>query len=98
MGKEVKGVPSGLFVIDTGEQCTIGGAGDMYDDFLANGRIMNYTGYGEEPVMMFDKKNYHTASCRLMKFDETYYQMPYDCRSRKLPYQTLSHITENIAF
>ena len=84
LGKEMRGVSGGIFLIDTGEQCTIGGVGEIFDDFRWTGKIVNYTGYGGEPATMYDKKNYHTAPCSIMNFDETYYRMPYDCRSRKI--------------
>ena len=82
LGRDVGGVPGGVFLIDTGNQTTISGVGSIFDEFLRSGKIENYTGSDEQPTQMFDKKNYHTAACRLMTFDQTFYRMPYDCRSR----------------
>ena len=83
LGEEI-GLRGLVLVLDTGQQCTIAGAGTIFDNFRHTGQVNNYTGYGEEPTKFYDRKNYHTAPCRLMNFDETYYKMPYDCRSCKL--------------
>ena len=71
-------------VIDTGQQCTVAGVGQMFEEFQRSGMLKGYTGFGSAPTQFFDRKNYHTAPYRLMKFDETYYKMPYDCRTHEI--------------
>ena len=80
MGEET-GVPGLVMAIDTGHQCTLTGVGRMFEDFLQSGKVTEYTGFDQEPAKFYDKKNYHTAECRIMQFDESFYKMPYDCRS-----------------
>ena len=81
---EEVGLTGLVLALDTGQQCTIAGAGPIFDEFKRSGKVINYTGYGEEPAKFYDRKNYHTAPCRSMNFDESYYKMLYDCRSLKV--------------
>ena len=71
-----------VLALDTGFQSTLAGAGAIFDEFRQSDKVIDYTGYGEEPTKFYDKENYHISQCRIMNFDETYYKMPYDCRSR----------------
>ena len=82
---EQKGPTGACIVMDTGTQSTIGGVGKIFEQFRQNGKVTDYTGFEQEPTEMYDKKSYHTAPCRLMTFEQTYYRMPYDCCSRKSP-------------
>ena len=76
--------PTGCVVtIDTGQQCTLAGCGEMYDEFKRSGIIKNYTGHEEGPVDFYDRKSFHNAPCYTMKFDTSYYKMPYDCCTRE---------------
>ena len=72
--------PTGcVMVVDTGEQCTVAGCGPMFEQFLWSGKIKNYTGYGEEPTRFYED-NFDKSPFRIMKFDQTFDKMPYDCR------------------
>ena len=62
LGEEV-GLTGLVLALDTGKQCTIAGAGPIFEEFRWSGKVINYTGYGEEPTKFYDKKNYHTAPC-----------------------------------
>ena len=72
--------PAGAVIaLDTGEECTIAGVGPMFDEFLRIGKLINYSGYGGEATTFYDH-NFEQAPFRLMKYDETFYKMPYDVR------------------
>ena len=81
LGKNNK--PAGAVIaIDTGEQCTISGVGPMYDEFLWTDKFMDYSGFGEEATPFYDK-DFEEAPLRIIKYDETFYRMPYDvCTSK----------------
>ena len=66
----------------TGNQCTLSGSGDIFDHFLTTGEIKDYGGKSQEPVSFYDE-SFETASCRLIKFNQTFYKMPYDCRKSR---------------
>ena len=40
------GISECFIAVKVGDQCTISGSGDMFDNFLANGQLKNYLGYG----------------------------------------------------
>ena len=71
-----------VLLIDTGKQCSLAGYGKIFDAFRRSGKIMHYTGYGNEPKSYYDK-NFDTALYRIFKFDQTFYRQPYDARKRK---------------
>ena len=81
--EEDVGLTGLVLAIDTGQQSTLAGTGQMYEEFRCSSKVIDYTGYGQEPTKFYDKQNYHTAPCRIMQFDETFYKMPYDCHSHK---------------
>ena len=69
--------PGALICIDTGEQCTISGAGAIFEEFKRSGKLINYIEYVTNPMSFYDA-NYGTSACRYMKFDETFWKIPYD--------------------
>ena len=83
LGKNAKGTPSAVLWINTGAQTTLAGVGEMFEELKTTGKILKKVPFDEEPTELYDRKYYHTSEYRLMKFDETFYQMPYDCRTRK---------------
>ena len=82
-GKESQASNGVVMAIDVDGQCTIAGIGKMFETFKATGKIQHYSGYGQEPKTFY-QANYAKAACRFMKFDETFWKMPYDVRSRKI--------------
>ena len=78
LGK-INGSAGAVIALVTGEQCTISGVGPMYDDFLKTGKLRNYSGFGQEATTFYDK-DFESAPLRIMKYDETFYKMPYDVR------------------
>ena len=74
------GLQTGVFIaIESGQQCTISGCGPIYDEYKRTGKIMNHSGYGDIPKSFYDP-DFDTAAIRFLNFDETYADMPYDCR------------------
>ena len=74
--------PGAILLIKTGEQCTICGAGTIYEEFKRTGKLINFTGYGEKPKSFYEQ-NFQEAPLRMINFDQTFYDMPYDCRESK---------------
>ena len=76
--------PTGcVMAVEVGNQCTVSGSGQMFENFLLSGKIENYSGFGQEPVRFYEE-NYDKAPFRIMKFDQTFDKMPYDCRKSML--------------
>ena len=87
-GQEKKSV-SHISVVDTGDQMTISGSGEIFEFFQQTGLLQKFSGYGEKPVTFFEL-GFKTASIRKMNLDETYYNMHYDIRhSEKFLISTL---------
>ena len=83
--------PTGCVVaVESGGQCTISGSGQIFDNFLLTGKIKHHSGYGREPVKFYEE-NFDKAPYRLMKFDQTFDNMPYDCRKSKLAEKIISN-------
>ena len=74
------GIPGALIFLEVGGQCTTSGVGKIYDDFKRTGKIINYTGYGQQATR-FNEPNYEKAQFRFVNFDETFHKMPYDART-----------------
>ena len=72
-----------IFLVDTGNQITISGSGEIFDFFLTTGLLQKFAGFGKKPVTFF-KPGFKTAPLRKMNLDKTYYNMHYDVRHSKL--------------
>ena len=79
LGKATTGTGA-VVCIDTGHQCNISGVGKIYDEFIKTVRLTKYSGYGQEATTFYDK-DFETAPLCIIKYDETFYKMPYDVRS-----------------
>ena len=76
-------VKSGIYInIDSGIQTTIGGKGEIFENFKRSGHLGQFTGCGTKPSGFYDA-NFEYAKLRYINFDETYAGMPYDCRRSK---------------
>ena len=64
------------FVFDTGNT-TIGGHGEVYDNFCKNGVLTGYPGEGTQPVTS-EHANYKDATLKVMQFHETFKQLKKD--------------------
>ena len=71
-----------ILLLQTGNQCTIAGSGKIFDHFQETGQVMNYGGSQQKPVSFYDD-DFEEAAYRIMKFDQTFYRMPYDCRKSR---------------
>ena len=71
-----------ISLVQTGNQMTLSGSGEIYEQFKAWGFLQNLSGIATEPVSFF-QDGYKNAPVRAIKFDETYYDMHYDVRSSK---------------
>ena len=60
-----------VMVMETGQQATFAGAGQMYDKFKQTGIIDGYTGFGSA-VVKFNDKDAKAAPLRIMSFRDTY--------------------------
>ena len=69
-------------LIDTGEQTTISGSGQVFEKFQRTGVMDGYTGFGMSPTK-FSDPDADTALLRDMAFDETYHGMTYDVTCSK---------------
>ena len=67
-----------ITIIDTGEQTTICGSGEIFNKFLQSGKIENFSGFGQKPVNFYDS-NFEVAPFRMITYDQTFRGMPYDC-------------------
>ena len=75
--------PTGsLSIIDTGQQTTVCGTGQLFNDFLQSGKVEGFTGFGTKPVHYYDG-NFQDAAFRCVTFDQTFSGMPYDVRHCK---------------
>ena len=81
-----------FMAVDTGGQCTVSGSGQMFENFLATGKLENFTGCGEIPVKFYEE-NFENVPYCVMKFDQTFDKMPYNCRTSKLPHIAIFHNT-----
>ena len=79
---ETKGPTGAVMMVDTGDQCSIAGIGQIFDEFLCSGRLMHYAGFGAQLKEYYDV-GFDSALYRVFKFDQTYYCQPYDCTSHK---------------
>ena len=68
-----------MLLIDTGKQCTIAGFGKVFEEFMRNGTVKNFTGCGTVPAS-FHEEHYDEALLRVMSFAQTFGNMYYDCR------------------
>ena len=64
-------------MLNDGKQTTISGFGELFDRFLKTRKLTGYSGEKEDFTHFFDP-NYKTAKLRILKFDQTYENMPYD--------------------
>ena len=71
--------PGCLILLKTGNQCTVAGSGELFDKFRRTGELKEYGG-NASPVSFY-ADNFETAAYRILKFDQTFYKMPYDCRN-----------------
>ena len=76
---QVNGPAGALIAVDTGQQCSISGVGPIYDNFICTGKLMGYSGYGTE-ASTFHDSDFETTPLRIINYDQTFYQMPYDVR------------------
>ena len=67
-----------ISIIDTGEQTTVCGSGELFNKFLQTGVIDNFSGFGTKPVTFF-KCNFSSAPYRVITYDQTFRGLPYDC-------------------
>ena len=51
----------------------------MFDTFNSSGDLNKYTGCSGKPKKYYED-GWQDAMLRLMKFDQSFYKMPYDCR------------------
>ena len=58
------------------------GTGEIYKDFKRTGKLANYSGFGEQPTTFYEP-NFATANVREIKYDQTFYVMPYDVRKSR---------------
>ena len=77
------GLSECFMAVKVGDQCTISGCGNIFDNFMETGEISNYLGYAKKPVRFFED-NFDKAPFRMMKYDQTFDKMPYDCRKSML--------------
>ena len=71
-----------LSIISDGSQATVGGYGELYDNFIKTKQLLGYPGEKGD-FTEFDSPDYDSAPLRTMRFDETYADMPYKVTSRK---------------
>ena len=69
-----------IMLLKTGAQCTVSGMGKIFEQFKESGKIEQYGGPSHQPVTFYDDDFEH-AAYRILNFDQTFYKMPYDCRS-----------------
>ena len=55
------------------------GCGEVFDNFKSSGDLNKYTGISGDPKKYYED-GWQDALLRLMKFDQSFYKMPYDCR------------------
>ena len=55
----------------------------MFDNFMSSGDVNKYTGVSGKPTKYYEN-GWQDALLRLMKYDQSFYKMPYDCRKSKL--------------
>ena len=72
-----------ILLLKTGKQCTVAGSGNIFKHFQETGNLENYGGPSAQPVTFYDE-DFESAQYRIFKFDQTFYKMPYDCRSSTL--------------
>ena len=71
-----------ILVLKTGNQCTVSGTGQIFDKFKKNEEMNKYCGYADDTVNFYDE-NFESAPYQLMKFDQTFFKMPYDCQKSR---------------
>ena len=75
------GLKTGIFIaLDTGLQMTYAGKGPIFEYYKKTGKIGNHTGFGLKPSNFYDE-DYDLAKLRVINFDKTYANSPYDCSS-----------------
>ena len=71
-------------MVTDGKTTTFGGHGHLIESFITNKQLSGYVGEDENVSKVFDT-NYETAKLKLMRFDQSFENMPYDASRRKLP-------------
>ena len=73
---------SSMVLINNGDSTTIGGCGEMYDNFLKTKELKCFH-ENEGDFTSYLDPHYASAKLKVMKFDESYDNMPYDASTRK---------------
>ena len=76
------GVTGLVICMDVCGQTMLAGEGQNFQQFLRTGTIKNYSGYGQKPAA-FGEANFKNAAVRTIKYDQAFYNMPYDVRKSK---------------
>ena len=70
-----------LVVVHDDDQTTVAGEGKIYEDFISKHEVNDYPGKNEEFIFK-PNPTYNVAKLRVMKFAETFVNMPYDASKR----------------
>ena len=72
-------------LIDTGDQSTMSGSGEVFEKFQRTGVIDGYTGQGR-PVTKFTDPNCDVDLLQMMDFDDTFQGLNYDVTRSNFQY------------
>ena len=71
-----------FFMSSNGEQTIVGGCGTLLQNFLDSGNLSGYVGQGQK-VSTVDNVDYYAAPIRLLRFDQSFSNLPYDVTFRE---------------
>ena len=74
---------SSFCMVTDGKTTMFGGYGNLLENFIKNKQLCGYPGDEHEVSTVFED-NYEKAKLKLMRFDQSFENMPYDASHRKL--------------
>ena len=69
-------------MVSDGEKTFIGGEGELFEEFIEFRQLRNYPGQGS-PVATVSDVNYTSAKLCMVRFDQSFINLPYDARRRE---------------
>ena len=69
-------------MITDGKTTTVSGFGYLIETFICTKQLSGYPGQNENVSLVSDE-NYRESKLQLMRFDQTFENMPYDASKRK---------------